>query len=49
MLAKAKQAARMQMEIEKLNTCRFATAVPPKASRFLLNVFLKNKVSNGQS
>lgn len=34
MLAKAKQAARMQMEIEKLNTNRFTTAIPPKATRF---------------
>lgn len=34
MLAKAKQAARMQMEIEKLNSNRFTTAIPPKASRF---------------
>uniref|UniRef100_A0AAF5RTW5 SCHIP-1 domain-containing protein n=1 Tax=Wuchereria bancrofti TaxID=6293 RepID=A0AAF5RTW5_WUCBA len=37
MLAKAKQAARMQMEIEKINTNRFTTAIPPKASRLQLS------------
>ncbi|VDK69233.1 unnamed protein product [Litomosoides sigmodontis] len=37
MLLKAKQAAKMQMEIEKLNTNRFTTAIPPKASRLQLS------------
>lgn len=35
MLAKAKQAAKMQMEVEKMNTNRFTTAIPPKASRLI--------------
>lgn len=39
MLAKAKQAAKMQMEIEKLNTDRFITATPPKVSRFSYKFF----------
>ncbi|MCP9263121.1 Schwannomin-interacting protein 1 [Dirofilaria immitis] len=37
MLIKAKQAAKMQMEIEKLNTDRFTTIVPPKVSRLQLS------------
>uniref|UniRef100_A0A0R3RUC6 SCHIP-1 domain-containing protein n=1 Tax=Elaeophora elaphi TaxID=1147741 RepID=A0A0R3RUC6_9BILA len=44
MLAKAKQAARMQMEIEKLNTNRFTTAVPPKASRFQLSKMTRQQL-----
>uniref|UniRef100_A0A915Q5D3 Schwannomin interacting protein 1 C-terminal domain-containing protein n=1 Tax=Setaria digitata TaxID=48799 RepID=A0A915Q5D3_9BILA len=43
MLAKAKQAAKMQMEIEKLNTDRSTTAIPPKASRLQLS-----KMTRGQ-
>ncbi|KAL3990360.1 Schwannomin-interacting protein 1 family protein [Acanthocheilonema viteae] len=44
MLAKAKQAARMQMEIEKLNTNRFTTAIPPKASRLQLSKMTRQQL-----
>lgn len=46
MLAKAKQAARMQMEIEKINTNRFTTAILPKASRFSYRFVLAAKNEN---
>uniref|UniRef100_A0A8R1TR76 SCHIP-1 domain-containing protein n=1 Tax=Onchocerca volvulus TaxID=6282 RepID=A0A8R1TR76_ONCVO len=44
MLAKAKQAAKMQMEIEKLNTDRFITATPPKVSRLQLSKMTRQQL-----
>ncbi|VIO88967.1 Uncharacterized protein BM_BM3854 [Brugia malayi] len=44
MLTKAKQAARMQMEIEKINTNRFTTAIPPKASRLQLSKMTRRQL-----
>ncbi|OZC05284.1 hypothetical protein X798_07720 [Onchocerca flexuosa] len=44
MLAKAKQAAKMQMEIEKLNTDRFITTIPPKVSRLQLSKMTRQQL-----
>ncbi|VDM97605.1 unnamed protein product [Thelazia callipaeda] len=44
MLAKAKQAAKMQMEIEKLNTDRFITTIPPKTSRLQLSKMTRRQL-----